>query len=235
MCGIFGYVGPKDPVKITVDGLKRLAYRGYDSSGIAGIKDGNILYCKETGKISALEQEIERTHLTLDLAIGQTRWATHGKPNKVNAHPHFDTDHTLALVHNGIIENHEALRKPLLEKGVVFVSDTDTEVIAHLVASFYQGDILKAVQNTIPLLKGAFAVALIHRDFPKIIAWVQECPLIIGIGEQRGIPLLRFPCLFRTHARSGVFRKWRNCRRASFKTRSVQFAAHADCQTKLHS
>ena len=126
MCGIFGYVGPQDPVKITINGLKRLAYRGYDSAGIAGIREGKIRFCKEAGKISALEQEIEKTGLELDIAIGQTRWATHGKPTKINAHPHFDTRHSLALVHNGIIENHEELRKNLLEKGVKFVSQTDT-------------------------------------------------------------------------------------------------------------
>lgn len=184
MCGIFGYVGNKNAVKTTLAGLKKLEYRGYDSAGIAGIKNGKIQHCKEVGKIAALEKEVEKQNLSLDLAIAQTRWATHGQPSKINAHPHFDNHHTLALVHNGIIENHEALRKSLIEKGVSFVSQTDTEVIAHLIASLYEGDILKAVQKAIPLLKGAYAIALVHRDFPgQIIAVAHEAPLVIGLGN----------------------------------------------------
>lgn len=183
MCGIFGYIGKKDPVKTVIAGLKRLEYRGYDSAGLAGVGNGKILHCKEVGKVSALEQELKKQHFHLSLAIAQTRWATHGEPTKVNAHPHFDSNMTLAIVHNGIIENHEALRHMLMAKGVKFVSQTDSEVIAHLIASHYQGDILKAVQKAIPELKGAFAVAVVHRDFPdRIIAIAQECPLIIGIG-----------------------------------------------------
>src|SRR4051794_38949470 len=113
MCGIFGYVGSKSPVKMALDGLKRLEYRGYDSAGIAGIKDGQLLYCKEVGKVSALESEVSSAGLQLDVAIAQTRWATHGKVTKKNAHPHLDNNHTLAIVHNGIIENHDVLRKEL--------------------------------------------------------------------------------------------------------------------------
>src|SRR5438128_1011138 len=104
MCGIFGYIGKKNAVKMALDGLRRLEYRGYDSAGIAGIKNGKILHCKEVGKISALEQEVERCQLEIDSAIAQTRWATHGKVSKENAHPHFDQRQSLALVHNGIIE-----------------------------------------------------------------------------------------------------------------------------------
>lgn len=184
MCGIFGYIGTKNAVKTTLGGLKNLAYRGYDSAGIAGIKNGKLLYCKEVGKIAALEKEVDAVKLDVDVAIAQTRWATHGTPTKVNAHPHFDNAHSLALVHNGIIENHEALRKKLIAQGIKFISQTDTEVIAHLVASLYQGDILKAMQQAIPQLKGAFAIALVHKDFPdQIIAVAHECPLVIGIGE----------------------------------------------------
>lgn len=184
MCGIFSYVGPRNGLKIVLDGLKRLEYRGYDSAGIAGIKDGKILYWKEAGKVSVLEKQLETNSTELDIAIAQTRWATHGKPNKVNAHPHFDTNHTLAVVHNGIIENHESLRQSLEEKGAVFVSTTDTEVIAHLIAGFYEGDILKAVQKAIPLLQGAFAISLIHKNHPdQIIAIAHEAPLVLGIGK----------------------------------------------------
>lgn len=183
MCGIFGYIGSKDPVKMVISGLKRLEYRGYDSAGLAGVGNGEIFFCKEVGKVSALEQQVEKEHLSLSVAIAQTRWATHGAPTKVNAHPHFDTDMSVAIVHNGIIENHEQLRTALMAKGVKFISQTDSEVIAHLIASHYKGDILKAVQLAVPELKGAFAVAVVHRDFPdRIIAIAQECPLIIGVG-----------------------------------------------------
>lgn len=184
MCGIFGYIGSQNAVKIALNGLKKLEYRGYDSAGIAGVKDGQIIYCKEVGKIAVLEEQVLAADLNLDVAIAHSRWATHGKPSKMNAHPHFDSEHSLALVHNGIIENHESLRRSLKSKGVVFVSETDTEVVAHLIASLYKGDILSAIQETIPLLEGAYAIALIHRDFPKqIIVFANQSPLVIGIGN----------------------------------------------------
>lgn len=205
MCGIFGYVGAKNAVKTTLEGLKKLEYRGYDSSGIAGVKDGKILHVKEVGKIAALEKEIELAGLQLDVAIAQTRWATHGAPSKVNAHPHFDNQHSLALVHNGIIENYEMLRKSLIAQGVKFVSETDTEVVAHLIASLYQGDILKAVQKAVPLLKGAFAIAVIHREHPDcIVAVAQECPLIVGIGAHEAF-VSSDSNAFLSHTREVVF------------------------------
>jgi glutamine---fructose-6-phosphate transaminase (isomerizing) len=184
MCGIFGYIGSQNSVGISLSGLKKLEYRGYDSAGIAGIKDGAIALCKEVGKISSLEEKVEKEHLELDIAISHTRWATHGKPTELNAHPHCDTDKTLALVHNGIIENHEALRTSLRDKGVVFQSETDTEVVAHLIASHYDGDILATVQHSLSLIKGSFAIALVHKDHPdQIIAAAKESPLAIGIGN----------------------------------------------------
>ena len=169
---------------MALNGLKSLEYRGYDSAGIAGLKGGELLYCKQVGKVSQLEKEVENKNLELDSAIAHTRWATHGIPSKINAHPHFDEAHALALVHNGIIENHESLRQMLVDKGVKFTSQTDTEVVAHLIAGFYKDDILKAVQEAIPLLQGSFAIAIIHRDFPdQIIAIAHESPLVIGIGK----------------------------------------------------
>lgn len=184
MCGIFGYIGPKNVVKTTIDGLKKLEYRGYDSAGIAGVKAGKIYYCKEVGKVAVLEKEVEEAGLDLEVGIAQTRWATHGQPSKINAHPHLDNNESIAVVHNGIIENYESLKKSLIASGAKFVSQTDTEVIAHLVSSFYKGDFLKAVQEAVPLLKGAFAIALVHRDFPDcIIAVAQQSPLIIGKGQ----------------------------------------------------
>lgn len=185
MCGIFGYIGSKEAAPIIIGGLKKLEYRGYDSAGIAGIKDSQILFCKEVGKLSALEKEIENAGYHFNIGIGHTRWATHGVPSKINAHPQFDSKKSIAVVHNGIIENNEILKKSLKEKGAKFVSDTDTEVIAHLIASYYQGDFLKAVQQTIPQLKGSFALAIIHRDHPdQIIAVANQSPLVIGTGSK---------------------------------------------------
>lgn len=205
MCGIFGYIGPKDVVKTTINGLKKLEYRGYDSAGIAGVEDGRIFYCKEVGKVSALEREVENQHWSFKVGIAQTRWATHGQPSKVNAHPHLDNSESLALVHNGIIENHEILRKTLTKEGAVFVSQTDTEVIAHLISSFYKGDFLKAVQQAVPMLKGSFAIAVIHRDFPdQIIAVAQEAPLIVGIGADEAF-VSSDSNAFVTHTREVLF------------------------------
>jgi glutamine---fructose-6-phosphate transaminase (isomerizing) len=185
MCGIFGYVGSNNAVDIILKGLKRMEYRGYDSSGIAGVKEGQILFCKEVGKLIVLEQEVRSTGLELEVGIGHTRWATHGVPSKINAHPQLDAKHTVAIVHNGIIENHETLRRALKNKGVTFTSDTDTEVVAHLIASFYEGDFLKAVQKASALLEGAFAIAVIHKNHPdQIIAIANQAPLVIGIGTQ---------------------------------------------------
>lgn len=186
MCGIFGYIGPKKPTDVCITGLKFLEYRGYDSSGIAGIKEGELHSCKETGKISALQNSVEGLAMELDLAIAHTRWATHGKPSKENAHPHFDQANSIAVVHNGIIENHFALREMLKEKGHTFYSETDTEVIAQLVSHFYEGNFVQAVQKTLSHLKGFWALALIHKDHPdQIIAASRENPLAIGTSSSR--------------------------------------------------
>lgn len=205
MCGIFCYIGKQNPVNIVMNGLKMLEYRGYDSAGIAGVKNGKIVHCKEVGKVAMLEKEVTQSKLNLDIAIAQTRWATHGEPSKVNAHPHFDQKYTLALVHNGIIENHEALRKALKAKGVVFVSETDTEVIVHLISDCYKGDFLKAVQEAIPQLKGAYALAVIHKDHPdQIIAVSHQSPLVIGIGKKEAF-ISSDSNAFVSHTREVVF------------------------------
>lgn len=185
MCGIFAYIGSKDSLKVVINGLKKIEYRGYDSAGVAGIHEGKIQICKEVGRISSLEKELNESKFQIDgLAIAQTRWATHGEPSKINAHPHFDNQQSLALVHNGIIENHEILKQNLLKNGIKFVSDTDTEVVAHLIGSLYQGNLLEAVEKAVKMLKGAFAIALIHKDYPnQIIAVAQECPLVIGLNN----------------------------------------------------
>lgn len=209
MCGIFGYIGAKNPLKVVIEGLKRLEYRGYDSAGLAGVQKTNgqneIVFCKEVGKISLLEAEALKLNWAVPALIGQTRWATHGKVTKANAHPHFDQHRTLALVHNGIIENHDALRRQLKEKGVVFTTDTDTEVIAHLISSLYKGDLLAAVQKAVTELKGAYAVALVHRDHPgEIIAIAHEAPLAIGIGNHEAF-ISSDPQAFTTYTRQAIY------------------------------
>ena len=190
MCGIFGYIGPKHPnkkrssVEFCLKGLRHLEYRGYDSAGIAGIYDGKIESCKTVGRIQVLENAVLEKKLELDLAIAHTRWATHGGLTQENAHPHFDQHSTVALVHNGIIENYYQLKKDLLNQGVEFSSETDSEVIAQIVATEYKGDFLEAVQKSIQKLQGSFAFAIIHKNHPDImIASAKDCPLIIGIDK----------------------------------------------------
>ena len=186
MCGIFGYIGPKDPIKVCLTGLKLLEYRGYDSSGIAGINENKLLSFKEIGKISNLESLIGDLSPRLDSAISHTRWATHGKPTKENAHPHFDQHNHVAVVHNGIIENHFVLRSMLVEKGISFQSETDSEIIAQLVSFYYEGDLLKAFQKMLLHLKGFWAIALIHKDHPDtILVSSKENPLAIGMSACR--------------------------------------------------
>lgn len=205
MCGIFGYVGPRDAIDVVITGLHRLEYRGYDSAGLAGVKDGKVLFWKEVGKLGVLEKEVRSSGVDLHLALGHTRWATHGVPSKINAHPHLDEKKTLAVVHNGIIENHDMLRKALKDKGTKFVSDTDTEVIAHLIASFYKGDLLKAIQETLVLIEGSYAIAVVHRDKPdQIVAFANQMPLAVGIGAQEAF-LASDPHAFTTHTREVIY------------------------------
>ena len=184
MCGIFGYIGPRNPTSVCLSGLKSLEYRGYDSAGIAGIHQGQLFSCKEVGKIFALQNAVDEQKIFLELAIAHTRWATHGKATKENAHPHFDQNNSVAVVHNGIIENHSSLRTMLQEKGIKFQSDTDTEVIAQLIACFYEGDLLCAVQNSLNLLRGFWGLAIIHKNHPgQIIATARENPIAIGFNK----------------------------------------------------
>lgn len=185
MCGIFGYIGAKDPLHICLSGLEQLEYRGYDSTGIAGIFSGALKTCKKAGKLGNLKKELNLP--LLELAIGHTRWATHGKVSDQNAHPHVDSAHSIAVVHNGIIENHHVLKDHLTSEGIEFISETDTEVIVQLIAWLYRGSFVGAVQKALPLLKGIYAIALIHKDHPdQIIAAARECPLAIGVDEISG-------------------------------------------------
>lgn len=184
MCGIFGYIGNKKAIKIALDGLRKLEYRGYDSSGLAAISQGKLIYLKKPGKMVHLEEAVPALPEDVTIAISHTRWATHGKPSETNAHPQMDVKSQCAVVHNGIIENHDAVRRLLEKRGIVFNSETDTEVIPQLISYLYKGNLLKAVQRALPLLKGAFALAAIHENHPRqIVCAARESPLAIGIGQ----------------------------------------------------
>lgn len=191
MCGIFGYWGPKSPLQVCLAGLKQLEYRGYDSAGIAAIMGGQLLLWKSEGKIDSLEQKMGTRLPRVQVAIGHTRWATHGPPSDLNAHPHLDEGGALALVHNGIVENFAELKSDLQSKGVQFQSETDTEVIAQLLAHHYRGDLLAALQKTVSELKGSFALAAVHREHPEeIVVAARESPLSIGVNDDRTEVLL---------------------------------------------
>ncbi|AKZ64644.1 glucosamine--fructose-6-phosphate aminotransferase [Herbaspirillum hiltneri N3] len=183
MCGIVGAVAQKDVTPILLEGLKRLEYRGYDSCGVAVHMDGKLQRSRSTARVAELQKQVAETHLAGFTGIAHTRWATHGAPATHNAHPHFSRDR-IALVHNGIIENYEELRKELQGVGYVFESQTDTEVIAHLVDHMYTGDLFETVQQAVRRLAGAYAIAVFCVDEPhRVVAARQGSPLIVGVGE----------------------------------------------------
>ncbi|TMQ66711.1 MAG: glutamine--fructose-6-phosphate transaminase (isomerizing) [Candidatus Eisenbacteria bacterium] len=188
MCGIVGYVGPQDSVPILMEGLRRLEYRGYDSAGLAILNGDGIKIEKTAGKIAMLEARINVTHPSGTLGIAHTRWATHGEPNQINAHPHVDCKGRIAVVHNGIIENYSTLKTKLQEEGHRFTTDTDTEVIAHLVEKFYTGNLEKAVAAALRLLTGTYGIAVISTDDPsKIVGARHGSPLVVGICDSEYI------------------------------------------------
>jgi len=186
LCGIIGYVGSKQVVPLLIDGLKRLEYRGYDSAGIAVQADGGIRVEKVSGKIGALEERLAGSDLKGTSGIGHTRWATHGEPNETNAHPHIDCNCGVALVHNGIIENCNVLRDMLIKEGHKFRSETDTEVLAHLIERFHEKGkpLEKAVLGALRMVEGTYGLAVICCDEPdKIVAARHGSPLVIGVGK----------------------------------------------------
>jgi len=183
MCGIVGAVAQRNITPILLQGLKRLEYRGYDSCGIALHIDGRLQRARSTSRVAELESQVEKTGLSGFTGIAHTRWATHGAPASHNAHPHFSRER-IALVHNGIIENHDQLRAELQAAGYVFESQTDTEVIAHLVDHMYTGDLFETVQLAVKRLHGAYAIAVFSRDEPhRVIGARQGSPLIVGVGR----------------------------------------------------
>ena len=183
MCGIIGYIGDKNAVPILIEGLKKLEYRGYDSCGICVVKNGKLVILKEKGKISKLEEKKELRNMKGNIGIGHTRWATHGQPSKTNAHPHLDCKREIAIVHNGIIENYQSLKKMLEGEGHKIISETDSEIIVHLIEKFYSQDLREAVVKAIKLVEGAFGLVIICKNEEKLIAARKGSPLVIGIGK----------------------------------------------------
>ena len=188
MCGIVGYIGPKNAVPILLEGLKRLEYRGYDSAGIAVI-DGSGLRCQKTeGKIARLEQMLRDHPMSSTIGIAHTRWATHGVPSTLNAHPHVDCASRIAVIHNGIIENYVELRETLLSRGHIFKTDTDTEVLAHMIEHYFEGDLARAVRKALKGVIGAYGIAVISADDPdKLVVARNGSPLVIGVGDDEFI------------------------------------------------
>lgn len=185
MCGIIGYVGSKDVVSVLLEGLKKLEYRGYDSAGIAIVNKNRIQIRRVKGKISTLEKSLQQKPLKGIYGIGHTRWATHGRPSEENAHPHRDCSGRIVVVHNGIIENYLFLKEKLKEEGHIFRTETDTEVIAHLIEKYFDTSLEKAVRKAIKELEGAYAIAaLCTQDYGKIVAAKVGPPAVIGIGEK---------------------------------------------------
>ncbi|MGQ0535045.1 MAG: glutamine--fructose-6-phosphate transaminase (isomerizing) [Methanobacteriota archaeon] len=202
MCGIIGYVGDKDAWPVVLGGLRRVEYRGYDSAGIATIESGRVAVSKAPGKLEVLAA---RSPVGGRTGIGHTRWATHGKPNEVNAHPHASCDGRLAVVHNGIIENHAALRAALEKEGHKFRSETDTEVVAHLAEKFYRGDLLATVLQVLREIHGTYALVFLHADEPnRIVAARKESPLVIGLGTGEGFVASDVPALLE-HTRRVIY------------------------------
>lgn len=184
MCGIVGYIGHRNSQEVLINGMRKLEYRGYDSAGIAVMDDGRIRVTKSVGRLASLEAKLEEGPLSGNVGIGHTRWATHGKPSDANSHPHQDESGKFAVVHNGIIENYQALKEDLVQKGHRFLSETDTEVVVHLIAELYDGDIVAAAQKAIGMMRGAYALGIMTEYEPdKLVAVRLSSPLVVGVGD----------------------------------------------------
>lgn len=183
MCGIVGSIGPRPSVPVLLSGLEKLEYRGYDSAGVAIQQGGDLVVVKNVGKIAGLKARPEMNSLNGHVGIAHTRWATHGAPTEINAHPHEDCHGDIAIVHNGIVENYHALRIKLEKEGHKFASATDSEVIAHLIERAYKGDLAAAVREGLSYVEGTFGLVVVHKSDPKLIAARRGSPLILGVGD----------------------------------------------------
>lgn len=196
MCGIVGYVGKRDVLPVLLGGLQKLEYRGYDSAGVAYIQDGGMHIVKAKGRLANLREKLGSAMAEDTIGIGHTRWATHGEPSDINAHPHTNTAGDLAVVHNGIIENFAKLKAWLQSKGIHFISETDTEVVAHLVNYFYEGDLKSAVMRAVKMLEGSYAIGVMSvREPHRIVAARKDSPLVIGLGKEENLIASDFPAL----------------------------------------
>lgn len=206
MCGIVGYIGDRQPKGILYDGLAKLEYRGYDSAGISILgTDGTINTQKSVGKLVNLGNILAETEMKGHMGIGHTRWATHGKPSTVNSHPHLSGNGKITLVHNGIIENYAELREGLKAKGHIFLSETDTEVIVHLIEEHHEGDLFETVKKIIPILNGAYAIGVFTQDEPdRLITARKGSPLVIGIGENENLIASDIPAILE-HTNKVIF------------------------------
>lgn len=205
MCGIVGYIGDEQATPILLEGLKKLEYRGYDSAGIAVLRDGNIEIKKSKGRISVLEEAIKKDDLIGSVGIGHTRWATHGEPSDNNSHPHLSQSGIIAVVHNGIIENYQPLKKLLVQEGYKFKSETDTEVIANLMEYYYKGDIVETVKKVLDRIEGSYALGVLSKDCPDmIIAAKKDAPLIVGLGKGENFIASDVPAILK-HTRDVYF------------------------------
>ena len=206
MCGIIGYIGSKEVVPVLIEGLRRLEYRGYDSAGVAVVHDGTIDLRRSAGKLSNLEQVIRIDPIAGDYGVGHTRWATHGRPTEENAHPHRDCTGKIVVVHNGIIENYLDLKQELQRQGHKFVTETDTEIVAHLVEREMKDDGLEnAVRRALLLMRGLFALVLISADDPEKIVTVRNGPpIVVGLGQNEFFVASDIPAIL-SHTRDVVF------------------------------
>jgi glucosamine--fructose-6-phosphate aminotransferase (isomerizing) len=209
MCGIVGYIGPQDPVEVIVEGLRRLEYRGYDSAGIAVVgEDGEISIRRAPGKLRDLEKVIARDPLSGSFGLGHTRWATHGRPSEENAHPHRDCTGRLVVIHNGIIENYLELKRDLQAKGHAFVTETDTEIVAHAIEEAYKqgaADLPAAFRQVLPTLRGIYSLVALHADDPDLLVAAREGPpLVVGIGENETFVASDIPAIL-AHTKDMVF------------------------------
>ena len=198
MCGIVGYLGKRQATEVLIDGLSKLEYRGYDSAGVA-VNTGNELAIRKfKGRLAILAEDLQKSPIDGHLGIGHTRWATHGEPSDVNSHPHFNMDRTIAVVHNGIIENYLELRAELEAEGVKFLSQTDTEIAAHMVSKYYEGNLLDAVYKATSRFRGAYALGVVCADNAnELVAVRKDSPLVVGLGEDENMIASDIPAILK--------------------------------------
>ena len=205
MCGIIGYVGEGSTSEMLLAGLRSLEYRGYDSAGIAVVRESELTVLRSEGKLDNLARQVDPAKIVGSYGLGHTRWATHGRPNEENAHPHRDCDGSIVVVHNGIVENYLDLKTALADEGHRFVTETDTEVIAHTIEKFFEGSLSEAVRRTLGELEGVFAFVALSAAEPDLLVGARMGPpLVVGLGEGESFIASDVPA-FLSHTRTAVF------------------------------